>query len=139
MDEELWLDYYYGRNEKERDEEPDPDSREESKKIKYQEKDELENNVQTKIEPHQDQEKQNQHQEHHERKRWGREHDRRSRITNRTYQRPQQTPSLQRAIKEIPRPLSATDQIIPDGSRGYQKIRKSEPEETIYLHFWEGV
>ena len=118
MDEELWLDYYYGRNEKERDEEPDPDSREESKEIKYQEKGELENNIQNekqdpnpRIEPSKDLEdkKSDQKIQHHqERRRWSRDH--RSRITGRTYQRSQQTiidkaPSLQREIKkEIPRP-----------------------------------
>ena len=136
MDEELWLDYYYGRNEKERDEEPDPDSREESKEIKYQEKDELENNVQTEIAPrqNQDQEKQNQHQEHHERKRWGREHDRRSRVTGRSYQRPQQTPSLQREIKEIPRPLSATDQIIQMAVEAIRKLENpNQKKRSIYF------
>ena len=136
MDEELWLDYYYGRNEKERDEEPDPDSREESKEIKYQEKDELENNVQTEIAPrqNQDQEKQNQHQEHHERKRWGREHDRRSRVTGRSYQRPQQTPSLQREIKEIPRPLSATDQIIQMAVEAIRKLENPDQrKKSIYF------
>ena len=123
MDEELWLDYYYRNKEKE-DPEPDQDndlepeidqekeaepeqSREEAK---YQEKEDLENKVQIEIEPRQVQEKQNQHQEHHERKRWGREHDRRSRITNRSYQRLQQTPPLQR--KEVPRRLSPVNQII---------------------------
>lgn len=136
MDEELWLDYYYGRNEKERDEEPDPDSRKESKEIKYQEKDELENNVQTEIAPrqNQDQEKQNQHQEHHERKRWGREHDRRSRVTGRSYQRPQQTPSLQREIKEIPRPLSATDQIIQMAVEAIRKLENpNQKKRSIYF------
>lgn len=136
MDEELWLDYYYGRNKKERDEEPDPDSREESKEIKYQEKGELENNVQTEIAPrqNQDQEKQNQHQEHHERKRWGREHDRRSRVTGRSYQRPQQTPSLQREIKEIPRPLSATDQIIQMAVEAIRKLENPDQrKKSIYF------
>lgn len=129
MDEELWLDYYYGRNKKERDEEPDPDSREESKEIKYQEKDKLENNVQTEIAP-----RQNQHQEHHERKRWGREHDRRSRVTGRSYQRPQQTPSLQREIKEIPRPLSATDQIIQMAVEAIRKLENPDQrKKSIYF------
>ena len=71
----------------------------------------LENKVQIEIEPrHQDQEKQNQHQEHHERKRWGREHDRRSRVTGRSYQRPPLP--IQTIQREIQRRLSPTDQII---------------------------
>ena len=140
MDEELWLDYY-GRNEKERDEEPDSDSREESKEIKYQEKEDLENKVQIEIAPrHQDQEKQNQHQEHHERKRWGREHDRRSRITGRTYQRSQQTiidkaPSLQREIKkEVPRRLSPTDQIIQMAVSAIRQLENPDQrKKSIYF------
>ena len=147
MDEELWLDYYYRNKEKE-DPEPDQDndlepeinqekeaepeqSREETK---YQKKEDLENKVQIEIEPRHDQEKQNQHQEHHERKRWGREHDRRSRVTGRSYQRPQQTPSLQREIKEIPRPLSATDQIIQMAVEAIRKLENPDQrKKSIYF------
>ena len=126
MDEELWLDYYYRKKEdpepdQDNDLEPEIDQEKEAEpeqsreEIKCQGKEDLENKVQIEIEPRQDQnqEKQNQHQEHHERKRWGREHDRRSRVTGRTCQRSQQTPPLQREIKkEVPRRLSPTDQII---------------------------
>lgn len=132
MDEELWLDYYYRQNGKEKEAEPEQPREE----IKYQEKEDLENKVQTKIEPrqNQDQEKQNQHQEHHERKRWGREHDRRSRVTGRSYQRPQQTPSLQREIKEIPRPLSATDQIIQMAVEAIRKLENpNQKKRSIYF------
>ena len=155
MDEELWLDYYYRNKEKE-DPEPDQDNdlepeidqekeaepEQPREEIKYQEKDELENIVQAEIAPRRDQnqEKQNQHQEHHERKRWGREHDRRSRIAGRTYQRSQQTiiykaPSLQREIKkEIPRPLSATDQIINLAMEAIKKLENpNQKKRSIYF------
>lgn len=144
MDEELWLDYYYGRNEKERDEEPDPDSREESGEIKCQEKDELENNIQNekqdpnpRIEPSKDLEdkKSDQKIQHHqERRRWSRDH--RSRITGRTYQRSQQTiidkaPSLQR---EIQRRLSPTDQIIQMAVSAIRQLENPDQrKKSIYF------
>ena len=131
MDEELWLDYYYRQNGKEKEPEPE-EPREE---IKYQEKEDLENKVQIKIEPRQDQnqEKQNQHQEHHERKRWGREHDRRSRITNRTYQRSQQVPPLQ-SQREIQRQLSPTDQIIQMAVEAIKKLENPDQrKKSIYF------
>ena len=131
MDEELWLDYYYRQNGKEKEPEPE-EPREETK---YQEKEDLENKVQIKIEPRQDQnqEKQNQHQEHHERKRWGREHDRRSRITNRTYQRSQQAPPLQ-SQREIQRQLSPTDQIIQMAVEAIRKLENPDQrKKSIYF------
>lgn len=131
MDEELWLDYYYRQNGKEKEPEPE-EPREE---IKYQEKEDLENKVQIKIEPRQDQnqEKQNQHQEHHERKRWGREHDRRSRITNRTYQRSQQAPPLQ-SQREIQRRLSPTDQIIQMAVSAIRQLENPDQrKKSIYF------
>ena len=145
FDEELWLDYYYGRkNGKEEEPEQTEEAPEEiddrasepeqpREETQYQRKEDLENKVQIEIEPRQDQEKQNQHQEHHERKRWGREHDRRSRITNRTYQRSQQAPPLQ-SQREIQRQLSPTDQIIQMAVEAIRKLENPDQrKKSIYF------
>ena len=145
FDEELWLDYYYGRkNGKEEEPEQTEEAPEEiddrasepeqpREETQYQRKEDLENKVQIEIEPRQDQEKQNQHQEHHERKRWGREHDRRSRITNRTYQRSHQAPPLH-PHREIQRQLSPPEQIIKMADEAIRKLENPDQrKKSIYF------
>ena len=150
MDEELWLDYYYRNKEKEdpepeQDNDLEPNQIDQEKEPEQDHKDQKENQP---SDPKQDQKielsaalkqtKEPEKIQHQERRRWSRDH--RSRVTGRTYQRPQQTPHLQsqREIKEIkreiPRPLSATDQIIQMAVEAIRKLENpNQKKRSIYF------